>query len=256
MTASLYIIFWGSIAFVAILLWRLIKWLWKPEEPVVISRTNVSCETNSKPVQVKLIASLEELMFDKWILCAVNADYTPLIISGNPTKEQIHLVWMKLLSQHYELTESKEALRYVKQIAKIEAINTKIFQVSSLVNALRMAYDDRLTMKLKHTWGYVLAFSPESLKSDLLKVEIALQNDKFKLEKVRLEYEKEEKLKKKTGQKQTKELWMKSLYALENHFKREIPSESTSVYKFDLLCNQLSEYNNALKEKNKGNGIR
>ena len=205
-----------------------------------------------KPV---LITSLEELSFYNFILCAVGGEYNFLTISGTPTKDDLYLCWMRLLSDYYQLINSKEAANYIKNVAKIEGVNIKITQVELLLIALRVSYQPRL-ISLLRDWGYNLPFTQASLSADLDRVAIELGNDRVKREKYRLEYERQEKAKQKNGEGATKDSFMRMLYALEAHRKMNYDPKEISTYKVVILYNELVEYNNFLKAKNKGNGSR
>jgi hypothetical protein len=190
-----------------------------------------------------------------FITCETKSDYSCLVHTGKPSKEELYAAWMLILSQYYQLIGSKEAASYIKSVSKIEAINTKVFQVKKIVDTLRVYYSQGLTEELK-AWGYKLPFTRESLTKDLARVEIAISNDKAKLEIQRYEYEKQQGKKNKSDPKQSKESYIKVLLAIEKHRQISYEPNKLPLYNFCILYKELDDYNRLLKFKNKGNGSR
>ena len=209
----------------------------------------------AKPLPVALCQSLEDLSYSGFIKCALNGDYSPLIRSGNPSKNELYQAWMRLYSDYLSLIGSKETAAYIKIVSKIENVNTKIFIVSGIIEALHGLYSEKLCNELK-SWGFNKEFSRDTLSADLEQVERELGNDRFQLEKYRLEYEKSEKAKKKSGEATTKTGYMRILYAIEAHRKMDYDPDTISMYKFCILYKELEEYNIQLTSKNKTNGGR
>ncbi len=202
------------------------------------------------PVPVILCTSLEDITFASWIKCVCDQNYSSLIVSGKPSEFELHQAWFYLLSEYYQLTGSRDAEKYIRLISKVEAYNTKVTQVELLVAALRLQYNEKLCDLLR-LWKYNLPFTKATLTADLNKVIAVLGNDKLRLEKARLDYDKSEQNKKGHPQKATKENYMKMLYAIEKHRQMILPPETLSVYKFCILYKELEEYNDFLTKKQK-----
>lgn len=212
-------------------------------------RPNASAKAKQAPKQVPIvvISDIEKLSFTKFIRCSVTNDLSPLVVSGVPSKDQLFFAWISILSAYYTIIGSKDSARYVKLVAKMEALNGKIFVVKSLCDALRQWYEPKLADQLR-AWGFNHPFTGETLLDDLKQVEVELSNDNFKLEKLRLEYDRLETDKKKSGEAATKESYMKMLYAIEKHRQMRYPPDSITLYEFAMWQAELIEYSEAVKK--------
>lgn len=102
-------------------------------------------------------------------------------------------------------------------------------------------------------WGYPYAFTPVSMEKDLSKVLAKLGNEKTRLALAVKTYE-EERPKNTDDGAITRQMYMKTLYAIEEKKKMEFDLSVLTTYKFAVLYNELIEYNNHLKSKYSGNG--
>lgn len=200
-------------------------------------------------IPIVICNDIEKLTFDKFLKCIVNNNLTVLIESGIPNQHQLFAAWIRILSEYYVLTKNKDQVKYIKVVAKMEALNLKIAFVTATVEALRMWYHIPLVESLKK-WGYKLQFTTETLLADLDRVMIEISNDNFKLIKFKTDYDNEQKAKKKKGEVPSKESYMKILYAIEKHRQfRYLPNQLT-VYEFCMFMNELIEYNEEMAKMN------
>lgn len=203
-------------------------------------------------IPLKIQTNLEFITFKIFLQCICENKYFGLVISGIPTSTELYLAWIKVLSEYYVMIKSKEQIKYIKNVARLESINLKISMVTALVESIRLWYDPDKCQILKE-WGYTaLTFSEDTVLDDLDRVLVFLGNDRFKLEKARLDYESEQQRKKAKKEMPLKEGYMKTLYAIEKHrAPARYPVDKLSVYEFCMFYNELSEYNEAVNQQNK-----
>ena len=205
-----------------------------------------------QPAQVEQVApivcnDIEKLTFDKFLKCLTQNNLSVLVEQGEPSAHQMFHAWITVLSAYYTLIKSREQLRYIKMVAKMEGLNLKITVVTALCEALRIWYEPKLVQCLKN-WGYRLTYSPETLLSDLDRTLLLLSNDNFKLVKMRSEYDNAHKDKKKSGEvTATKDSYMRILYAIEKFRQQRYPPTTITVYEFGMWYNELMEYNEMMK---------
>ena len=221
-----------------------------------ILRKGTSAENEPEYITPLLITSIEDLYFDGFIKCIVDNDYSCLVKQGEPSPGMIHRAWMGLLSQHYELIGSKEVKKYIKSVAKLEALNTKISTVEDIMASLSKEYNQAIA-NLLLDWGYTKPITKETIASDLVKIDTWISNDRLKLKSEQVEYEEEEKKKQDAGESTvTKESLMKSLFAIEEHRKIRYKPSDITVYDFDILYKELIAHNNRIKAQNRTYGSR
>jgi hypothetical protein len=189
----------------------------------------------------------EKLTFDKFLKCLTKNDLSVLVEQGVPSAGDMFYAWITILSAYYTLIKSREQLKYIKMVAKMEGYNLKITVVTALCETLRIWYEPKLVACLK-VWGYRLSYSEATLFADLDMTLTLLSNDNFKLMKMRAEYDNAHKDKKESGQViDTKNAYMKILYAIEKFRQQRYPPATITVYEFGMWYNELTEYNEMTK---------
>lgn len=205
----------------------------------------------TEPVKAVVCDDIEQISFASFLKCAINYDFSPLIVSGVPSEPQLFIAWITILSKYYELIGSKESLRYVQLVCKMERLNLRIEVVSSICEALRLNYNEDMARSLNE-WGFRREFTPESIAADLAFVDNQLQTDNYNLKKAQQEFEKQEKQNGRQG-KVTKENYMRTLYAIERYVNRDGGRQSfhpndITLYKFAILYNEMVEYHEAIRK--------
>ena len=204
--------------------------------------------TASSIEPVVLVTELENLRFSDYIKCVCDLNYSVLVISGIPGADEIFMAWVRLLSQFYTLIDNEEAARHIELVSTIEAINTKILQVSGLVEVLRSAQNDKSIDQLVNClqlWGYEFDFSTDSLQKDLDTVERWLSSDRLKLEKAKLKYQEIEDERVENGQKEVqKSDYIRNLLAIAKHRDRTtIRPEDINTMEYCIMYKELADYN-------------
>lgn len=199
------------------------------------------------PVKPEVINNCSDLIFSNFIKLDCNQDITVLIKAGGPTDDDLFQARIKILSEYYSLTGSKETLKQQALVSKIEALNTKVTQVTALIAFLRMKHMPKLFEALR-SWGYSKAFTPESYMKDLQQIETSIKNDRLQLAKAKLRYQDEEDRKSKEGAKAaTREGYVKTLIAISNHTKRHIRAEDITTMEYAIMYKELVDYSAAIK---------
>lgn len=197
----------------------------------------------------KVNDDIEKLLFADFLRCLLNGNLSVLRISGEPSGQQLFMAWIKILSAYYTLIGSKEQLKYLRIVGKMEALNLKITVVKALCEALKAWYDEKIIACLK-VWGYKLQYTDQTVLADIERTLVELSNDEYKLIKMQADYELEQKVKKKRGEAPSKNTYMKMLYAIEKHRDHRYPPDKITLYEFGMWCNELIEYNEAIKAQN------
>ena len=226
----------------------------KPRKTFVPHKNKTPGKPKTKEAPI-VCNDIEKLSFAKFIKCMVHNNIPVLREAGEPTGHQLFHAWITILSSYYTLIKSKDQLKYIRMVAKMESYNLKITVVTALCEALRIWYEPKLVSALKK-WGYKMSYSEETLFADLDRTLIELSNDNFKLVKLRAEYDRDHANKKKKGEAPTKEYYMKILYAIEKHRQQRYPPDSITVYEFGMWYNELIEYNEMIKEQTEKNTYR
>lgn len=205
----------------------------------------------TKQVVAVVCDDIEVITFETFLKCAINHDFTGLIVSGSPSDHQIFIAWVTVLSKYYELIGSKDSLRYIKTVAKMERLNLRIQVIGSLAQSLRLGYYENLIRELRE-WGYNREFTRDTMGADLDYVDRDVESLDFQLKKEKKEFDRMEHQAGRSG-KATKESYMRTLYAIEQYYNRNggrqvLHPRDITLYKFAILYNELVEYNEALKK--------
>lgn len=198
-----------------------------------------SKEQTQEPIIIE--TDLEKVTFSQFLKCLCNNDYGCLVVSGNPSPTEVYLSWIRVLSEYYVLIKSKEQERYIKLSGELESYLLKLTCVTTLIEALRLNYDENQAKLLKE-WGFErLKLTPETLITDLKRAENELQNVRFKLKNAQIKREKDEKKRQIEGKVSLKEQYMKILYAIEERKRMEFDPETLTLYKFGVMYCTIME---------------
>jgi hypothetical protein len=199
---------------------------------------------------MKLINSIENLLFIDFLACACDGNYSVLVKEGEPTPEELKSAWLNIITEYYQATDSKQGDSRRDLQAKVETLNSKIFIVYSLIEALSIHYSPEIIAALRDDWGYRLPFTPESYLNDIKTIEIKLRSERARYEIALKEYQKDrEDPTKAIDARQLRISYMETLYSIEEHRKMEFDLEKLTTAKFCSLYKRLIDYNNRLKLK-------
>ena len=216
---------------------------------------------DSKPLI--LCTSLEQILLSDWIEIEANQDYSKLVISGEPTEEQLADAWVLLRSRYHYLINKEEAESYRADTSDMESIIMKLNAINMLVYGGRLILNGSMAQWLNENgtdytasiveqlqeWGFAIE---ELTEENLQRVELLLKHDELQLEMLQAA-EKEAPAKKNeipTVQK-AREDYTQMLMQIEEHRKIRYSLEDVNVFQFAVMYGQLREYVNYMKNLNK-----
>lgn len=213
---------------------------------------------------MKFIRELEHLLFPVFIKCIADNDYSGLVLEGEATEIEMWLAWQDLLSKFYAETDDKRALAYIKRLAKIEALHTRINHLSALVVSLEQLVDCKaphMAQKLAACfaqWGIKRELSIKTLKSDIQYINNTISNDRVNLLILQREHENaDNKATNAVSPLPPKKYWYKRLHAIEQYKKMTFDTNTLNMYRFALYIGELEEYIKTSTIKNvKKNGTK
>lgn len=97
----------------------------------------------------ELYRTCSQLLMDKFIVCFVDNDLTPLIISGTPTEQELADAWRNIKEEYTELVRSEEQQHSNDLNAEIIVIQNRIFRINMCVEALKYVYTSDLVEELR-----------------------------------------------------------------------------------------------------------
>ncbi len=206
---------------------------------------------------MKFITELEQLMFPVFIKCICEKDYKLLLLDGTATEVELWLAWEELLSKFYVETGNKKAVAYVRRLANMEAIHTRIICTSSLLDGIKTAHSVGLTTVVSKLagclseWGYKRQYSPQTIESDIQFIENNIANYSLKLKLAKTEHEGIEKKEAGKENMNPKKYWYRQLHAIEQFKKMSFDTNALNMYRFALYIGELEEYTRSVNTKNK-----
>lgn len=86
---------------------------------------------------------------DKFIICFVDGDLTPLIISGTPTQQELAEAWRNIKEEYTELVRNEDQQHTNDLNAEVIVLQNKIFRINMCVEALKHVYTSDLVEELR-----------------------------------------------------------------------------------------------------------
>jgi len=121
---------------------------------------------------MKLHTTCGTLKLDKFITCLIEADYSGLVIDGEPTEDQLSEAWVAIYQEYVELMGSGEDNYILVLGAEIERLRFKLLVIEQCITVLGDYYSEELVLILKKM-GYDFKFSPDNTderREDLVKI--------------------------------------------------------------------------------------
>jgi hypothetical protein len=109
---------------------------------------------------MKLHTTCETLGMNAFIDCLVDKDYSGLVIEGEPTEEEIELVWNEIYQQYTNVVGQGQQNYTLVLAAEIERLNYKIKVVEDSVKILQLYKSDEL-VEILHQHGFNFPFNEE-----------------------------------------------------------------------------------------------
>ena len=205
------------------------------------------------------VSSLEDITLHNWIEMDTKGDYSALIMSGEPTQEELYMAWLGLQGQYMALTDKQGADSYMLDISETESLKMRINDVKYLLYALQLTYDERLIEQLRG-WDITEALTPESYRKDITRIENRLKSDEMRL----MMANNTRALREPQGDRQgtmtaegettanTRENYLKILLQIGKMRKMHYSPRLINTFDFAVMYGELKEYYNMLKKTNHG----
>jgi|SRR5688572_12721603 len=104
--------------------------------------------------------SCHTLLMKDFIKCRVESDLQYLIISGEPTTDELNAAWAKISDEFFDLAEKAQNLYALELYMELEALHYKMQVVSECVEIMR-SYRCEELVKLLKDMGYNYPFDAE-----------------------------------------------------------------------------------------------
>lgn len=197
-----------------------------------------------KSSQSNLYRRVEDTPLKIFVDCLVHHNYRKLIISGNPTEEEIKKAWDELFLDYCDLSGSDELRRMVELTKKIGALQAKLIAVKTSLLVLSTGKNSEQCKTVLNKLG----FNYES-KKDIAAVISASKSFELELKKLTKEYQSGTS----TGKAAISEHYFKTiLVELSKYMGFRLTMKDTTVEEFLLIKNSYErEARQAQKYKEK-----
>lgn len=205
---------------------------------------------NKEPI--RLITTCDKLMMDKFIDCLVSENYNSLIISGNPSKEQLDAAWNNIISEYAELIGSEHYETIIRLTKEINAAVFKFNRVSLYVFILGIMHSESIANHLRKM-GYPGNYNPSNqemykrdLETSLNKAKTLLaqaQQKQIQLNKLESSIEKG-----KIDRRHFDEV----IIALSDHKKYQVKEDQITVQKYCIMIKNMKRRIEILNKKEYG----
>lgn len=111
----------------------------------------------------------------------VHSDYTPLILVGQPTDEQLQDAWLDILSEYQKNRIDPELTGYYEETQEKSRYEFRKSIIQKIIYMLRQRYEPALIDELI-TEGYDYEFNEDTYLDDLMKVEAELESEAMYLD--------------------------------------------------------------------------
>ncbi|CAB4126483.1 hypothetical protein UFOVP74_37 [uncultured Caudovirales phage] len=212
--------------------------------------------TTTNNISPVFISSLEQIMLSAWIDMEADKDYTRLIVSGEPTGEELADAWVKIYSKYLRLINRQESERYCRETSDAESLKMKIMDVQRLVTAAEIMLNGNMAQWLNdgyvsalieclQAWGFDI---DELTEKSLKRVEMQLKADEVQLKMLEAEDKSLTPALSKGEGDSIREDYLQMLIQIEDHVKIRFRPEDTNVFEFAVRYGQYREYCNQLKQ--------
>ena len=111
---------------------------------------------------VKLYRSFTEIPLENFITCFCDNDLTALIISGNPTQEELEEAWAPILESHGQKADDPEQKEVALHTRDYNRMITKCNAIQMLVKAIVFIPHKPWIEELKKLYGMPIELDPKN----------------------------------------------------------------------------------------------
>ena len=234
------------------------RWIQVLTMPFITMRRMVSLGLlNSKqPLKeessaTKLLHRINDVPLSVFIDCICDNDYKGLIISGNPTNEEIATAFEAIYEQYIEAVGGKDLLRHIRQIKEIAISQNRVVSAECIIETFKLYPTEGLYEQL-YKFGYNLPKKPYNYSNvnEVLRIFVANYKYDFrKLEKLILEFESVNKSDGEKSSGYTREYFIGSLVDMSEAFKFNISEKDLSLLQYCIYINRYKAYCDAQLKK-------
>lgn len=198
----------------------------------------------------KLYQSCSEVMLDVFIDCLFDENYSLLIKSGNPAKEDVTEAWRKIFTEYCELMNDKNFNELLEVIKDLNILMAKISFINTACDHLVMMYDADI-IKALNNFGLKSNLN-ENDNLDIRADKINMVLIKAKKFVVQLQQKQKEYDKIKADTKYaTREYFQDLLLIVSKEYKYAVQPSQITAYQFCKSIMQINEKYNKIEMKNK-----
>lgn len=193
---------------------------------------------------------IADLPLSKFIEVATNGNFFALVISGQPSLDDLRIAWESIVSEYGEAVGSGQqelSTNLYKQIVKLE---TTIAQIEMLVRALEKTYCGKFVTLLNGLLTTSFVFDVDKPQEYNKKLQACISRSKgFKIT-LDLKVAQYNAINKKTeqGEAMTKEAFIGVLITLSDHAKYPI-HDNITVFEYCERIKRLNEYIRKMDKK-------
>jgi hypothetical protein len=190
---------------------------------------------------------------DRFIACVCDNDLKTLVITGEPSDEELQNAWLSIKSQHIENLKDPHALHQVDMTLELVNFEWKCWEINTLISLLKDKYEEDVVKSLRR-YGFKYPFTEDSYTDDIDKVRAKLGSEGLEYASLREQLHA-------TGDnssKPVKETYYMTITALQKHFglchglSPMRAAKELTVYEFGF---SLKEYNKQARANNKGKDV-
>lgn len=175
-----------------------------------------------------------------FLQCLYDNDYDGLIISGEPTEEQLKTAWREIYKQYSQLTISEEGNAFVEVIIEIQELNSQIIIIDSAIKLLSIYFDKDIVDVLNMIGARCTIKKDDDEKTVAEKIKQVVARAKKKIIQLKQREQELEKMQKEQTESVGQEIYFDQLSALSHFFGYSVPP-TISMFQFIRDVNRMKE---------------
>lgn len=199
--------------------------------------------------EIKIVSSCTEITLDRFIDVMVDGRLDLLIISGEPTKEELEKAWGIIYAEYTELIGDDSYTDVIKLMKDINILSQQYYRIHILIEVLINCYIPAAHQELKRM-GYTVRYSPDDLVTYLHDLESAYNKSQMLLTRISVM---EQDLLNKSKKTDNKEFgrgdFQTMLISLSEHVKYQVIPSQVTAYQFAVMIHRAREYSDKLSRK-------
>jgi hypothetical protein len=213
---------------------------------------NHDAQRYNEVIEVRYYDNILDLPLQKFIECQCKDNLYALVISGDPTKEQLQMAWIDIQQQYCDAIGNNEMRLYLSLQKEIAIASLDYSCICNIVNVLRRVYyrdlADELIKLIKMKFR-LDPTRPEEYFDDLQRILNRSKSLVIKMDLKKLALEAIQKKLQDKGQKPTREYYERILITISNHAQYSLNRESITVFEFCERLLRFNQYYETIKNK-------